>query len=129
MPEPRSVLVIDDEAMIRLTLAAYLEDSGYCVFEAADGVEGIEFFLRHHPDIVLTDLRMPRLDGLGVINTIRELNPTVPIIVITGTGNDVAQKNSIALGACECLLKPFNDLSILEDAIVRALEPRKERGE
>lgn len=121
MPEPYRVLFIDDEPMIRLTLSAYLEDSGYCVFEAADGVEGIELFSRHRPDIVLTDLRMPRMDGLGVISAIRELNQATPIIVITGTGNDLAQKDSILRGACKCLLKPFNDLSILEDAVARAL--------
>ena len=99
MSERRTVLVIDDEAMIRLTLTAYLEDSGYRVLEAADGEEGVELFRRLHPDIVLTDLRMPKLDGLGVIAVIKAESPATPVIAITGTGDPMAVHDTMALGA------------------------------
>ena len=121
MNKPSSVLVIDDESMMRLTISAYLEDSGFHVFEATDGREGVEQFMRHRPDIVLTDLRMPGMDGMEVIAAIKAHSPTTPIIVITGTGDTLAQNDSFSLGACNCLFKPFNDLCLLEDAITQAL--------
>ena len=121
MAEKCTVLIIDDEEMIRLTLGAYLEDSGYRVIEAADGREGVELFLSRKPDIVLTDLRMPRLDGLGVIAAVKAHSPVTPVIVITGTGDEGAERETVALGAWGCLFKPFIDLGILERAIVAAL--------
>ena len=128
MSERRTVLVIDDEAMIRLTLTAYLEDSGYRVLEAADGEEGVELFRRLHPDIVLTDLRMPKLDGLGVIAVIKAESPATPVIAITGTGDPMAVHDTMALGAFGCLFKPFMDLGLLEKAIGQALADAGEEG-
>jgi len=118
----RTVLIIEDDPQYRLTLTAYLEDSGYTVFEAADGLEGMEVFSRVRPDIVLTDLRMPKLDGLGVISAVKARSPATPVIAITGTKDPLAEEDSLGLGAWRCLFKPLEDLSILDSLVMKALE-------
>ena len=117
-----TVLIIEDEPEFRLTLAAYLEDSGYTILEAADGQEGLEIFTRERPDIVLTDLRMPKMDGYGLITAIKTESPATPIIAFTGTGDLMAAHKALSLGARDCLFKPIEDLSLLEAAIAQALE-------
>jgi CheY-like chemotaxis protein len=118
-----SVLVIEDDNQLRMTLAAYLEDSGYTVFEAGDGMEGMVLFESHGPDIVLTDLRMPKLDGFGVIERVRKESPATPVIAFTGTADHLAVQTALRLGARACLLKPIEDLGVLEAEVVKALEP------
>jgi sigma-B regulation protein RsbU (phosphoserine phosphatase) len=115
------VLVIEDDAQFRLTLTAYLEDSGYTILEAADGLEGLEVFTRARPDIVLTDLRMPKMDGLRVIAAIKALNPVTPVIAITGTRDPLAEENALSLGVWRCLFKPIVDLSDLEAVVMKAI--------
>jgi CheY-like chemotaxis protein len=122
MNRARTVLVIEDDPQFRMTLAAYLEDSGYTVLEASDGLEGLEVFDRARPDIVLTDLRMPKLDGLGVIAAVKARSPSTPVIAFTGTRDPLAGENALRLGAWGCLFKPIEDLSALESALVKALE-------
>ncbi len=72
MDYPYNILIVDDEELIRLNLRALLEDLGYRFFEAADGREGLDVFDRWRPDLVLTDLRMPVMDGLSMIDALRE---------------------------------------------------------
>ena len=117
-----TVLVIEDDPQYRLTLTAYLEDSGYTVLEAANGLEGLEVFNRARPDIVLTDLRMPKLDGLGVIAAVKARSPATPVIAITGTRDLLAEEDALGLGAWSCLFKPIEDLRDLDAAIERALD-------
>jgi len=119
---PRSVLIIDDDPDILLTLRAYLEDTGYVVLQASDGVEGVYLFNRQKPDVVLTDLRMPKMDGFGVISAIRLVSPETPVIVFTGTGEHNVTKDVVQLGAWCCLYKPLGDLNNLIVAIELALE-------
>jgi sigma-B regulation protein RsbU (phosphoserine phosphatase) len=116
-----TVLVIEDDPQYRMTLTAYLEDSGYTVLEAADGLEGLEVFTRARPDIVLTDLRMPKLDGLEVIAAVKARSPSTPVIALTGRRDRLAEENALRLGAWRCLSKPIEDLSVLEAAMVKAL--------
>ena len=76
------VLVIDDEAIVRDSIVAYLEDSGFDVIEAENGLEGVACFKSQQPDIVLCDLRMPQMDGLAVLKEINILSPMIPFIVV-----------------------------------------------
>lgn len=115
------VLVIEDDSQFRMTMTAYLEDSGFTVKEAVDGIEGMAMFETDNPDIVLTDLRMPRLDGFGVITAVKKQSPDTPLIAFTGTSDPSAADNAMRLGASVCLFKPIEDLSHLEDAIWQAL--------
>jgi len=117
----RTVLIIDDNPSFLLTLGAYLEDSGYIVIRANDGQEGVELFARHQPDIVVTDLRMPRLDGVGVLRSIKEQNPGTPLIVFTGTNGYYGTEQLHQQGAWCCLFKPLDDPRHLVFAIEMAL--------
>ncbi len=122
MPEQlRTVLIIDDDPQFLLTLGAYLEDSGYMVIQANDGQEGVELFALHHPDIVVTDLRMPRMDGVGVLQNIKEQSPQTPLIIFTGTSGHYGTKQLEQQGAWCCLYKPLDDPRHLVFAIEMAL--------
>jgi len=116
------VLIIEDDEMFRMTLTAYLEDSGYRVLEAPDGVAGVDLFVSEQPDIVLTDLRMPVMDGFGVITRLKELSPDTPVIVVTGTGDASALAEVSHLGAWGALTKPIADLTVLEGVMNKALQ-------
>jgi CheY-like chemotaxis protein len=118
----RKVLIIEDDPQLRMTLTAYLEDSGYDVREAENGMAGMLLFEKDRPDIVLTDLRMPELDGFGVIEGVMKEDPAIPVVAFTGTGDHQAVQNALRLGARACLLKPIEDLGILEAEVVKALE-------
>jgi DNA-binding NtrC family response regulator len=70
--------------------------------------------------LYFTDLRMPRLDGYGVITAVKAQSPGTPVIAFTGTGDPLAADNALRLGASECFFKPIEDLGILEAAIIKA---------
>lgn len=102
-----SVLVIDDEDFVREGVAQILRDEGWEVFEAEDGVAGLEVFRRVPVELVLTDLLMPRLDGLRLIHAVREIDPEIPVIVLTGFGTTERCVESLRAGASDFLRKPF----------------------
>lgn len=116
------LLVIDDEAMVRDSMVAYLEDSGYQVASVSNGVDGINSLQQQQSDLVLCDLRMPNLDGIQVISQIKENWPHIPVIVVSGAGvmDDVVQ--ALRLGASDYLVKPIIDLAMLEHSVKRNLE-------
>jgi len=116
------VLVIDDEAIVRDSIVAYLEDSGFDVLEAENGPTGVECFSTHRPDIVLCDLRMPNMDGLEVLGKINSLSPNTPFIVVSGAGVMADVVEALRLGASDYLIKPILDLEVLEHSIRRNLK-------
>ncbi|MFZ5426392.1 MAG: EAL domain-containing response regulator [Thermodesulfobacteriota bacterium] len=120
-----TVLTIDDEDVIRRSFQAYLEDSGFEVLQANNGRVGVEVFREHHPDIILVDLRMPEMDGLEVLATVVRESPGTPIIVVSGTGMIQDAIEALRLGAWDYVLKPVEDLGILEHSVRRALERAK----
>jgi len=117
------ILVIDDEEVIRKTVKKYLEMDDYQVITAANGQEGVEAFLEERPDVVLTDLKMPGMDGLAVVKAIKELDEDAEVIVITGHGEVDAAVASLKLRASDFLLKPV-DIEELENVVERSLEKR-----
>ena len=121
MNTPQTVLIIEDEAKLRRAVAAYLEDSGYRILEAENGREGIARIAAHQPDLVLTDLRMPEMNGIEVVTWMQQHCPKTPVIVISGTGDQHAVDTSMAAGAKLYLTKPIVDLSELEVAIQKVL--------
>jgi PAS domain S-box-containing protein len=116
------VLIVDDEELIRLNLRALLEDLGYNVTEAVNGRDGLDAFDRERPDLVLTDLRMPEMDGLTLIAELRDKNIETPIIVISGTGTIQDAIAAVRLGAWDYMVKPVEDAQGCEIIIKRALE-------
>jgi serine phosphatase RsbU (regulator of sigma subunit) len=127
--EPYRLLVIDDEAFVRDSLIAYLEDSGYVVDGAASGLEGLELFERNRPDVVLLDLKMPGMDGVEVLKKLSADPANTPIIVVSGAGvmSDVVQ--ALRYGASDYLIKPIGDMEVLEHSIHRCIEQGRLRRE
>ncbi|MFC3151132.1 response regulator [Litoribrevibacter euphylliae] len=119
------ILIIDDDDAVRSSLVAYLEDSGYLVEDAQDGSGGLEAFKQSQPDVVLCDLRMPKMDGLTVLSEIKKSSPETPVIVVSGAGvmTDVVQ--ALRLGASDYIVKPVVDMEILVHSIEQCLEKKK----
>lgn len=124
-----TLLIIDDDDEVRASLAAYLDDSGFRVLQAASGPEGLELFDREHPDLVICDLRMPQMDGLELIRLVSERQADLPVIVVSGAGvmNDAVE--ALRLGAADYLIKPLEDLAMLEHSVRRALDRSRLRLE
>ncbi len=116
------ILTIDDEENIRDSFRMFLEDYDYQILEAKNGREGLEVFNREKPDLVICDLRMPEIDGLEVIEKIKNSSPDTPIIVVSGTGIIGDAIEAINRGAWNYLLKPIHDMSVLLHAINQATE-------
>jgi len=116
------ILVIEDDSMVRFNIMSYLEDSGFRVIEEEDGASGLARVRDTAPDLVLCDLRMPGMDGLEVLRTLRGEAPTLPLVVVSGTGvlGDIVE--ALRNGAWDFVLKPILDMAMLEHAIGRALE-------
>ncbi len=83
---PATLLIIDDDEVVRLSLADYLEDSGFNVLQASNGQQGLEIFEREQPDLIICDLRMPQVDGLTLLRRISELSIDTPVLVLSGAG-------------------------------------------
>jgi anti-anti-sigma factor len=122
------ILVIDDEKptlmMFRLTLAA----GGYEVFTAENGQQGLDVFNRERPSIVLTDIKMPGMNGIEVLKRIKEIDPLAEVIVITGHGDMDLAIQALNLDATDFINKPIQR-HLLEQAIRRAQERRRLAGE
>ncbi|VUD56820.1 Regulator of RpoS [Thalassocella blandensis] len=123
------LLVIDDDNLVRQSIVAYLEDSGFEVVQASTGKEGLTWLADNHPSIVLTDLRMPDIDGLAILKYIKENRREIPVIVISGMGvvRDVIE--ALRLGAADYLVKPIVDMEVLVHSINRTLESLELRYE
>lgn len=116
------ILIIDDDTDLRSTLRDLLEQAGYEVVEASDGREGLAAYMATPAELIITDLLMPEHEGLETICSLRQLNPQIKIIAITGGGQtgrlDFLQAAAF-LGAQRTLQKPFNRQTLL--AAVRDL--------
>ncbi len=113
------LLIIDDEEGIRKVLSLSLASDGYEVLAAATGEEGIEIFKKESPSIILTDIKMPGMDGIEVLKQIKELNPDAEVIMITGHGDMDSAIESLKLDASDFLNKPIRD-EALSVALKRA---------
>ena len=123
------ILTIDDEQMLRDSIAGYLEDSDFQVIAADNGCEGIELCRREHPDLVLCDLRMPGMDGLEVLGALTREFPETPVIVISGMGRISDAVDALKLGAWDYITKPIEDMAALEHAVQQCLERARLRRE
>ncbi len=117
-----SVLIVDDERIVRESLAIYFDDMGYRVREAENGLSAIEACHREMPDLVFTDLRMPVMDGFAVVERLAVDYPEMPVVVISGMGNVNEAIQALHLGAWDYITKPIEDLEIIEITSKRVLE-------
>jgi len=106
MTNQARILVVDDEPQLTRVLRTGLKSRGYDVRAAADGLAGFEAFNDWHPDLVITDLAMPNVDGLELCRRLRAVS-TVPIIVLSAKGEEKTKVEALDLGADDFVTKPF----------------------
>ncbi len=119
-----TVLIIDDDSNVCNVLSRALQKSGYRTIESADGMSGLKMFGDQRPSTVLLDLRMPGLDGIQVLQEMRRIDDSVPVIIITAHGDIPAAVEAIKLGAYDFVCKPpeFDRLMILIQRAVESCE-------
>lgn len=108
------ILIIDDIEFTRNTIGKMLTRNGYEIIEAANGKEGIKMVEEHTPDLVLTDILMPEMEGLETIQTLKRNQPQLPIIAITGSTDSPFLQIAMKFGAAQGLNKPFKQAELLE---------------
>ena len=118
------ILIVDDEKNARDALDDLLGEEGYATTTAGDGAEALRVMARFEPDVVLTDLKMPRMDGLELLERGRELSPTTAFVVMTAFGSIDTAVEAIKRGAENYLTKPL-DLDALSALVGRAMEKAK----
>ena len=110
---PKTVLIIDDEESIRDVLVNFFEELGYDILTARDGRGGIAEFNNNPTDLVITDIVMPRVEGIGTIREIRKQSKSVKIIAMTGFVGSYLQE-AVTLGADDSIGKPFTSEELIE---------------
>jgi serine phosphatase RsbU (regulator of sigma subunit) len=118
----KHVLVVDDSASVRAALIAYLVAQGFRACGAEDGLSGFEQIQSDPPDLLLCDLRMPRMDGLQLLERVHARLPDLPVVVMSGAGLVDDAIRALKLGACDYIEKPILDLEVLGLSVNRALE-------
>jgi two-component system, NtrC family, response regulator AtoC len=114
----KRILVVDDEKELAEIVAEQLSNSGYITGVAFDGVEAILSILDHDWDIVLLDIRMPKLDGINALRIIRRIAPELAVINFTGQAANADMVEAIKLGAYACLLKPIRLEEVLKAIVM-----------
>lgn len=109
-PKPAKILVVDDEAEIRQVLQEVLTRAGYQVITANDGRDALPLTLTDSPDLIITDIRMPRLDGLTLCRALRTNKDTahIPVLILTSGSTPEQMEASLKAGADDFLPKPLN---------------------
>ncbi len=117
--EPLQILIADDETNMRKVIRAMLEHDGYEVNEARDGEEALHTLADNHIDIVITDLKMPKLDGMELLKKVNELYEGVPVIMITAHGTVDTAVEALKLGAFDYITKPF-ERRVMREVLTKA---------
>ena len=118
------ILLIDDEEPVRKVVGLYLRSKGYEVITAPDGKTGIDLFQKERPPLVMTDIKMPGMDGIEVLRRIKQIDPETEVIVITGHGDINLSIQSLQLEASDFIIKPVGN-----EALSVALRRAEERLE
>ena len=118
-----NLLVVDDEPDMRDALTAALRREGLCVSTAANGVEALEKVQGQSFDLIITDVRMPRMGGLALLQELKRTSAMIPVIMMTGYGRIEDAVEAMKAGAFDYLLKPFS-LEDLKTVVMKALTPR-----
>ncbi len=122
------ILIIDDEEAVRTLLKEILGEAGYRVLSAANGDEALGLYQQHGADTVICDLYLPHIDGLAVMKRLHEMEPELPVIVLTGGGSVQTAIQAMRLGAYDYIMKPFNPAELVL-IVQKALETRALKSE
>jgi len=121
------VLTVEDDSEMRELLVTELLDQGYEVAGAVDGTDALDKMVEKKYDLVITDLQMPKMGGLALLNYMGHCFPELPVIVITAFGDEASLKEAYARGAHNTLSKPFK-MQEIKDLVTRALNRRGGQG-
>jgi len=123
MAEKQRILVVDDEESSRIGLSKILTKSGYDVVTAEDGAQAVERLKKHKCDLVITDMKMPRMDGIELLRKIKEDFADIGVIIVTAYGEVDSYLEAMNLGAFEYLNKPIK-IDELKKVIAKVLEEK-----
>jgi nitrogen regulation protein NR(I) len=118
--ERKQILIADDEVNLRRVLAMQLQAEGYDTHQVGDGASAVEFLKEHHIDVVISDLRMPELDGLGLLKYCAQHHPDLPVVLITAYGTVDTAVEAMRRGAFDYITKPF-DIKEIRSVVGKAL--------
>ncbi len=134
----QTLLIVEDEKLVRWSLKEQLFERGYHILEAEDGAGAREAFTQHLPDLVLLDIKLPDANGLELLEIFQAAEPDIPVLIMTGHGNVEVAIDALHRGASDYIDKPFH-LDALEHKVAKALEAtaltrevrqyRRERGQ
>ena len=112
----KTILTVDDSASMRMLLKTSLTAQGFSIEGANDGVHGLERMKEVRPDLLITDINMPNMDGFGVIESIRRgtVNRRVPILVLTTESGPALKDRARKAGATGWIVKPFDDAELVD---------------
>src|SRR5580698_4552030 len=127
LPEKKQVLIVDDEPNLRKILSAQLSRDGYDVLTAEDGQQGLAILRDHHIDLVVTDLKMPKVDGMSLLRQALAEDPDLPVVMITAHGTVDTAVEALKIGAFDYLTKPF-DKEEVRQIVSKALRTRQLAG-
>lgn len=118
----KTILVIDDDKLIREGLVALLKNAGQTLLEASDGKQGLEVALTQHPDLIVTDLRMPEMTGLEMISQLRgdAWGASVPVIILTNDETNDSINQALQSGVTTYLAKNLDPTSLTEQILQTA---------
>jgi two-component system, NtrC family, response regulator AtoC len=123
LPEKKQILVVDDEQNLRRVLSAQLTRDGYDVHAVEDGEAALAFLKEHHIDLVITDLRMPKLDGMDLLRAALRDDPSRPVVMLTAHGTVDNAVEALKTGAFDYITKPF-DQNEVRTVVKKALRTR-----
>ncbi len=118
--DKKMILVVEDEKPLRIALCNLLQDEGFCILEAEDGKIALELMRDNRPNLIITDLKMPKVDGMKLLKRIKEMDQNLPVIVITAYGTSSTAIDAMKHGAYDYITKPF-DLDEVLLTVKRAL--------
>ncbi len=118
------ILIADDEPQVRAALREFITDLGYITETASNGTEALVAVLQHRPDLVFLDIKMPGMDGLETLRRIREIDSTIPVIMVTGDADIPHIGKALTSGAFGYIPKPV-DLDYLEHLVAAVLQPKR----
>jgi CheY-like chemotaxis protein len=117
----RTILYVEDSVISRDVLSEFLLDKCDKLLLAENGLDGLQKFNEHLPDLVISDIKMPKMSGVNMVEKIRENNKNVPIILISAYGRDDERRKATELGIYAFVQKPF-DLDMLDSLIGKIFE-------
>ncbi len=104
----KRLLIVDDDPGVRSLVRRTFPAPDYEVLEAADGDEAVAIVVEKHPDLILLDMHMPRLDGIAALDDIIESEPGAAVVMLTGDHSEAHAKTAMDRGACDYITKPFD---------------------